>query len=111
MKALRVVVVLLIAVAFILPAASAQAAYITCWVNLTGQTAAGKLAKFTNADGTGTTAPQGVLFKINTGSASNDTALFSVCLTAMASGMKVYVNLPNPSTPGSDCTGGYLQDQ
>jgi hypothetical protein len=109
MKALKVVVVLLIAVAFILPVVPAQAAFITCWVNYAGQTAAGKLTKLTAADGTSD--PKGVMFKLNSGSASNDTALFSVLLTAMASGMKVYVNLPTPTVSMSDCTGGYLSDQ
>jgi hypothetical protein len=109
MKSLKVVMVLLVALAVIVPAVSAQAAWKTCWVNNVGQNATAKYMYIT--DTATTVAFTNQPCNIFIGSDAQNTAMFSAALTAMASGMKVYVNYTAPVPPsvvGTITAGGLI---
>lgn len=100
MKALKIVMVVLIAVAFILPAvvvnqAHAAETWADCWVHYAGSSAGIKIVMLT--DVTYTTPIFGTWFQL---SATDGNALLSTALTAIASGMKVKVWVTDV-TPGS----------
>jgi hypothetical protein len=109
MKALKVIMVVLIAVSFIIPLAvkeSQAAAYYTCWVNKVG---GGDTKWIQLTDATGTVpAIAGLWYSIPVD--TNTTATISEALTAMASGLKVYVYLSG-TAEGSTAYYLYLMDQ
>jgi hypothetical protein len=114
MKNLKVMMVVLIAVAFILPLAAQEAnaapATPVCWVNYIGVNTAGqKLIQLT--DTAATPAWTGKRYFVLSNVTTNDVSIMvSTGLTAMASGMKVQALLAD-TVAGSACTGIVLLDQ
>lgn len=102
MKSVKIFLVLLIAVACIMPTlvpSQAQAAtWITCYVNQTGQSGPTKYIQLTDATGT-VPSINGTWFIISDGLGTGN-VLLSTALTAMVSGMKVqtYTNLTEYSS-------------
>ena len=100
MKALKTMMVVF-AVICILPTLAVKEAqalgWYTCWVNYASQTSGNKYLKLTNADGSTTPIPANTPFTIAGSSAAENTVFFSIALTAMASGMKVVVQLDEVS--------------
>jgi hypothetical protein len=115
MKALKTLMVVLIAVAFILPIAvteaHAAAAYVVCWVNYTGLNAAGqRLIQLTDTNTTTPVWPGKRYFVLTNIGTSETNSMLSTALTAMASGMKVNVHLAD-TVAGANCDGIVLLDQ
>ena len=113
MKALKMSLMVLLAVILILPVLSvsqAQAAlqYVPCYVNTTGQAWDTKLVQLTAA-GPPPLAVDHTWFTIDN-SFGGGASMLSICLTAMASGMKVNVYC-DPFLPYSNVAVIYLMDQ
>ncbi|MCX5888445.1 MAG: hypothetical protein NTY36_03220 [Deltaproteobacteria bacterium] len=107
MKALKIFMVVLIAVAFIMPltvSESQAAAWYTCYVNRAGQS-----PSTVNVMLSEVSSPAVFYQTYFTLDPTNKTALLSTALTAMASGMKVFAYVPG--TTGGTCTGMFLLDQ
>ncbi len=104
MKALKMFMVVLIAVAFIMPLTvsdSQAAAWYTCYVNRCGQGTAGGSVMLSD-----TAVPATFTNTYYNLSSTGLNAMISTGLTAMASGMKVYAYIN-----GSTCQAMLLLDQ
>jgi hypothetical protein len=113
MKALKIFMVMVIAVTCILPtlaANEAQAApmWVTCFVNGAGQGGGSKLIKVTDAKGVAPTI-NGTWFTIsNTYGGAKD--MLATSLTAMASGLKVQIYVSD-TVPYSQVMSVYLLEK
>gem|GEM_PF-1831865 len=108
MKALKIFMVVMIAIAFIVPMTvsdSQAAAWYTCWVNKIGQEP-GTASNILLTETSPTPAFSSKWYQLD---ATNKAILQSIALTAMASGMKVGAYCSG--TNGGTCTGLYLYDQ
>jgi hypothetical protein len=112
MKALKMVMVIVIAVSCILPVlavnqAQAAAVWVDCYVNLAGQGSYYKYVQLTDATGTGTPNHEWFLLSDSFGGARD---MLTTALSAMVSGMKITAYV-SPGTPYRVATTLYLMDK
>jgi len=111
MKTLKIVMVVVLIAVAILPAlvvqqAQAASAWITCWVNQTGQGGNAKYIKITDVTGTVPT----TWYTISSANATAASVMQTTALTALVSGLKCDVYVTD-TVPYSNVTSIYLDDK